>query len=179
MKNLFNLRLRDYRVVTFSRPAIMGVINVSPNSFYNPHLNLDSALRTVEKMVTEGADFLDIGGEATNPFVDIALDSPSLQQELDRVLPVVTAIKQRFDILISVDTSRPTVMQAAVEMGADIVNDQRALRLANALSTVSELKVPVCLMHFFQPVRQAGSSDCVTLLRTIKKQLTSLSRKGY
>lgn len=167
----FNLRLRDDRCVVFSEPAIMGVINVSPNSFYHPHRDLDSALCTAEKMVNEGADILDIGGEATNPFVDIDAESPSLQIELDRLLPVINAIKKRFEVLISVDTSRPQVMKEAVNAGADMINDQRALRVEDALSTIATLKTPVCLMHFPDPMREPGSQSHSDFLKMVKKEL--------
>lgn len=177
MKQSFHLRLRDDRCVDFSEPAIMGIINVSPNSFYNPHSSIDAALHTAEKMVDEGADILDIGGEATNPFVDIETDSPSVQIELDRLLPVIEAIKRRFSILISVDTSRPVVMREAINMGADMINDQRALSLDDALVTVSALKTPVCLMHFPARTRASGLLSCAELLVSIKKELKESVRR--
>src|SRR5690606_37248963 len=99
---LFTLRKRDEQLITFARPAIMGIINMSPNSFFRPHANLAAALITAADMVTAGADILDIGGEATNPFVNMQTGVP-LQAEIDRVIPVITAIKQRFHVLISVD----------------------------------------------------------------------------
>ena len=177
MKQLFYLRLRDDRFVVFSEPAIMGIINVSPNSFYNPHLNIDAALHTAEKMVGEGADILDIGGEATNPFVDIEMDSPSVQIELDRLLPVIEAIKGRFSILISVDTSRPVVMREAINRGADMINDQRALSLNGALMTVSDLKTPICLMHFSLRTCKSSPLSCSELLASIKKKLEESVRR--
>lgn len=149
----------------------MGIINVSPNSFYHPHSTLNAALNTAKKMVADGALILDVGGEATNPFVDIETESPSIQQEIDRVVPVVEAIKQRFDVLVSVDTSRSKVMREAVESGADIINDQRALRVGDAMETVATLRVPVCLMHLFQPLRKPDSCDPATLLNRIKQDL--------
>ncbi|ATN74755.1 dihydropteroate synthase [Coxiella burnetii] len=171
LKQSFYLRLRDDKRIVFSEPAVMGIINVSPNSFYHPHLDLNSALRTAEKMVDEGADILDIGGEATNPFVDIKTDSPSTQIELDRLLPVIDAIKKRFPQLISVDTSRPRVMREAVNTGADMINDQRALQLDDALTTVSALKTPVCLMHFPSETRKPGSTTHFYFLQSVKKEL--------
>lgn len=153
------------------KPAVMGIINVSPNSFYNPHLSLDAALRTAERMVAEGADILDVGGEATNPFVSIAEEAPSAQEEVDRVVPVVEAIKKRFDVRVSVDTSRAAVMQCSADCGADIINDQRALRVGRALETVAVLSVSVCLMHFIEPPREPGSCDAPTLLEKIKRDL--------
>lgn len=170
--DIFNLRLRDNRLLEFSKPAVMGVINTSPNSFYNPHATIKAALQTAERMVADGADILDIGGEATNPGVDIDAEEPSAQAEIERVVPVVSAIKKRFDVLLSVDTSRAAVIQAAVTAGADMMNDQRALRDNDTLSVVSALKIPICLMHFFNPIRQPGSSDLGALLNAIKRDLT-------
>lgn len=168
---LFSLRLRDNRLIHFSRTAIMGVINMSPNSFFRPHENLAAALKTAENMVAAGADILDIGAEATNPYVDIEAESPSVQQEMDRLLPIITAVKQRFNILISVDTSRAAVMRAVISAGADIINDQRNLQCIEAMTTVAALQVPVCLMHFFNKPRQPGSSSLPILLAAIKNDL--------
>lgn len=167
----FSLRLRDNRLIYFSRPAIMGIINMSPNSFFRPHATITAALSTAENMIAEGADILDIGGEATNPFVDINADLPSLQAEMDRVIPVVLAIKQRFKILVSVDTSRSAVMREAIQAGADLINDQRALHSDDALQTVASLNTPVCLMHFFTSKREPGSCDLPALLEMIKHSL--------
>jgi dihydropteroate synthase len=169
-KMTLSLRLRNDQLINFPRPAIMGIINMSPNSFFRPHLNITAALATAENMIAAGADILDIGGEATNPFVDIQADLPSEQAEIDRVIPLILAIKQRFNILISVDTSRPAVMHAAVQAGADLINDQRALQSVEALQTVASLNVPVCLMHFFTQ-RQPGSCDLPSLLAMIKHAL--------
>ncbi|QTS83859.1 dihydropteroate synthase [Coxiella endosymbiont of Amblyomma nuttalli] len=167
----FHLRLCDGRRIFFAEPAIMGIINVSPNSFYNPHSDLNSVLHTAEKMIAEGADILDIGAEATNPFVNLDKDSPSLQKELDRLIPAVDAIKKHFNILISVDTSRPQVMLEAVKTGADMINDQRALQTKEALVTVAELKTPVCLMHFPNSIRKSGFLSCSSFLKNIKHDL--------
>ncbi|OGO91864.1 MAG: dihydropteroate synthase [Coxiella sp. RIFCSPHIGHO2_12_FULL_44_14] len=148
----------------------MGVVNVSPHSFYNPHSDLPSALRTAERMVNEGALWLDIGAEATNPSVDMAV-SLSPQQEIDRVVPLISAIRERWTVGISVDTSQPAVMRAAVDAGADMINDQRALRLEGALDTVVALQTPVCLMHWFHPRREPDSCRQDVLLTQIKRDL--------
>ena len=168
----FHLYLREKKV-SFFNPAIMGIINVSPNSFYNPHLDLNSAFQTAEKMIRDGADILDIGGEATNPLVNINMDSPSLHVELNRLIPAIEGIKKRFDILISVDTSHPKVMREAITVGADIINDQRALQIEDALTVVKELKSPVCLMHFPNANRKPGSTSYAQLLATVKQDLES------
>lgn len=151
----------------------MGVINRSPNSFYAPSQDLSAAMQTVERMVAAGASIIDIGGEATNPNVDIKREAPSIQQEIDRVVPLVAAIKQQCDVLVSVDTSQAKVMREAVYYGADMINDQRALCDDEALQTVAELNVPVCLMHFFSEPREPNSSRLPQLLAQIKRELTA------
>jgi dihydropteroate synthase len=168
---LFNLRLRDDQVIAFDQPAVMGVINMSPNSFFNPMDSVEHALKQVEQMQQVGVDIIDIGGEATNPFVNIERSKPSVEQEIDRVVPLIEKINKNFDMLISVDTSQPSVMRAAVAAGADLINDQRALQVNGALSAVAELNVPVCLMHFFTQPRKADSSTLQEFLNTVKKDL--------
>lgn len=173
----FTLRLSNGHRIEFPKPAVMGIINTSPNSFYNPHLSLDDAFITAEYMIANGVHFLDIGGEATNPFVDIDAEAPSVQNEVDRVVPLVEAIKQRFDVLVSVDTSRSIVMREAVKAGADIINDQRALCVADAMLTAAALETPVCLMHFTEPARESDPRDPAALLKTIKRDLTETIRQ--
>lgn len=133
------------RVLDLTHPQIMGILNFTPDSFSDSgqFFNLDKALRQVEKMLNEGATIIDIGGESTRPNAEPV----SLEQELERVVPLIEAVHQRFDCLISVDTFKPAVMQASAEAGADIINDIRALQEPNALETAARLKLPVCLMH--------------------------------
>lgn len=145
----FLLRLRDDSLIELPKPCVMGVINMSPNSFFNPVKNLSEALFEAEKMVDAGVSIIDVGGEATSINVDIDRESPSVQQEIDRISSVISDIAKRFDVLISVDTSKAAVMREAVRCGAGMINDQRALRESDALEAVAALKVPVCLMHFF------------------------------
>ncbi|ODN44067.1 dihydropteroate synthase [Piscirickettsia litoralis] len=151
----------------------MGVINCSPNSFYQSSIavNKETVLGLAGQMIAEGANILDIGGEATNPFVNIEREAPSIQEEIDRVAPHIEAIKARFDILVSVDTSCPEVMRAAVSAGADMINDQRALSREGAKQTVADLKVPVCLMHMFEAIRRPKDSSKAELLAQIKQDL--------
>ncbi|MDO8954060.1 MAG: dihydropteroate synthase [Gammaproteobacteria bacterium] len=146
-------------------PRIMGVINISPDSFYKGSRcqNAEQALKLAEQMQRNGADIIDIGGEATNPKLDIGLSKVSIAQELDRVIRVVEAIKSRLDIGISIDTSKPEVMQAAVKAGASMINDQRALTQAGALEMAASLQVPVCLMHMFSLNRQPNADAAKTL----------------
>lgn len=128
-----------------SRPQVMGILNITPDSFSDSgkFIKLDQALLQTEKMLQAGADIIDIGGESTRP----QAEQVSLQQELDRVLPVIETIRQRFDCLISIDTSKAEVMRQAIALGANMINDIRALQQPNALATAVDLGVPVCLMH--------------------------------
>jgi dihydropteroate synthase len=129
----------------FDVPAVMGILNVTPDSFSDGGLFVgrDAALRQAEAMARDGAAIIDIGGESTRPG---AADVPE-QQELDRVLPVVEAVASVIDVPVSIDTSKPAVMRAAVAAGAGMINDIRALRGEGALQAASDLQVPVCLMH--------------------------------
>ncbi len=128
-----------------SAPRIMGIVNVTPDSFSDggKFFSRDAALRQAVKLVEDGADILDIGGESTRPG-----SSPvELQEEIDRVAPVIEAISSELDVPISIDTMKAEVMRAAVAVGAGLINDVNALRADGALQAAAELKVPVCLMH--------------------------------
>lgn len=138
------------RLLNLSRPHVMGILNVTPDSFSDGGslhsgraVNLDAALNCAEKMVKDGASIIDIGGESTRP----GASSVSVEEELDRVLPVVEAVASRLDVVISVDTSQPKVIEAAAAAGAGLINDVRALRLEGALEAAAKAKLPVCLMH--------------------------------
>ena len=126
-------------------PQVMGILNVTPDSFSDggSYVQLDTAFRRAAQIVEEGGSMIDIGGESTRPNAAVV----STQQELERVVPVVEAIHQRFDVVISIDTSCPEVMRAAVAAGADIWNDVRALSRPDALQTAASLNIPVVLMH--------------------------------
>ena len=128
-----------------SRPRIMGIVNVTPDSFSDGgrYDSLEKAVAHGLKLVEEGADILDVGGESTRP----GATPVGLQQELDRVLPVISQFASRAGVPISIDTYKPKVMRAAIEAGADIVNDVYALRQPGALETVAQSRAGVCLMH--------------------------------
>ena len=133
------------KFLQLSEPQVMGILNVTPDSFSDGGAfnQFDSALRQVQRMLEDGAAFIDIGGESTRP----GAQDVSVQQELDRVIPVIEAIKQRFDTIVSIDTSKAEVMTAAVNAGAGLINDVRALQENGALDAAAQLDVPVCLMH--------------------------------
>lgn len=124
---------------------VMGILNITPDSFSDGgrFQERDAALWHVEQMLAEGADIIDVGGESTRP----GSEQVSVQAELERVVPMVAAIRERFDAVVSVDTSKPEVMLAAVEAGADLVNDVCALREPGALEVCARMSVPICLMH--------------------------------
>ena len=124
---------------------IMGVLNVTPDSFFDggQYVCEEQAVKQALAMQEAGADIIDIGGESTRPGAPVV----SEEEELRRVLPVIKAIRAQSEIQISIDTSKPGVMRDAVGAGANIVNDVRALREPGALDVVASLGVPVCLMH--------------------------------
>jgi dihydropteroate synthase len=124
---------------------VMGILNTTPDSFSDGGLWADRQ-RAVEHalaMVAAGADIIDVGGESTRP----GAQPVSVQEELDRVVPVIEAIARQSSVTLSVDTSKPEVMRAAVAAGAGLINDVLALRQQGALETAAGLGVPVCLMH--------------------------------
>lgn len=127
------------------RPRVMGVLNVTPDSFSDGgrFSDLAAAVDAAASMVADGADILDVGGESTRPG---AAEVP-VEAELERVVPLIEAMGRRFPVTVSVDTSKPAVMRAAVAAGAAMINDVCALRRPGAIETAVELKVPVCLMH--------------------------------
>ncbi|WP_440903862.1 dihydropteroate synthase [Catenovulum sp. SX2] len=128
-----------------SRPLVMGILNVTPDSFSDGghfHL-LDSALKHCQQMLDLGVDIIDIGGESTRPGAEYV----PLEQEMQRVLPVLERIKQEFNTYVSIDTYKPQLMAEAINLGADMINDVRALAEPEALSVVAASEVDVCLMH--------------------------------
>jgi dihydropteroate synthase len=134
-----------HRIIDLKRPVVMGILNVTPDSFSdgNRYANVDAALERAGRIVAEGAAIIDVGGESTRPGatgVDEAV-------EIARVVPVIEGIAAASDIVISIDTSKPKVMAAAVAAGACIVNDTYALRAPGARSWAAAAGVGVCLMH--------------------------------
>lgn len=142
-----NLASVDKLVARLCDPAVLvcGIVNVTPDSFYDGGRYADHsrAIEHAYRLIDEGAELIDVGGESTRP----GSRPPSVDDEIARVVPVVAALARTSTIPISVDTSRPQVMRAAVSAGAAMINDVRALRQPGALNTAAALGVPVCLMH--------------------------------
>lgn len=149
------------------RALVMGILNVTPDSFSDGGMftAFNAARARAREIVRQGAAIIDVGGESTRPG---ALPVP-LQQELDRVIPVIEAIHNEFAVCISIDTSKPEVMRAAVSAGAGMINDVRALRVDGALTAAVELDVPVCLMHMQgEPHRMQLRPRYVDVVREVR-----------
>ena len=133
------------RALDLSRTAIMGILNITPDSFSDGGVFMQpqKAVDHAAAMAEQGANIIDIGGESTRP----GAQAVAMQQELDRVLPVLEALSPNLDIPISIDTSKPEVMRAARAAGAGFINDVYALREDGALHAAAETGLPVCLMH--------------------------------
>src|SRR3989344_5536447 len=133
------------RKLDLSSPAVMGILNVTPDSFSDGgvFLSRENAIAHARRMAEEGADIIDVGGESTRP----GAQPVSAQEEMDRVIPVIEALREKISLPISIDTSKPEVMGGAGAAGAGFINDVRALRDGGALEAAASLHVPVCLMH--------------------------------
>jgi len=133
------------RPLDLARVAVMGILNVTPDSFSDGGVFFDAprAVAHAHEMAAAGAAIIDVGGESTRP----GAQPVSLQEELDRTIPVIERLARELATPISIDTSKPEVMRAAVAAGAGLINDVYALRAEDALPVAASLKVPVCLMH--------------------------------
>lgn len=133
------------RPLDLTRVQVMGILNITPDSFSDGGVFLEPerAVAHARAMVAAGAAIIDIGGESTRP----GAESVSEAEELERVIPVIEALAGAIEVPISVDTSKPGVMRAAVAAGAGLINDVYALRETGAVEAAAELEVPVCLMH--------------------------------
>ncbi|MDX2351724.1 dihydropteroate synthase [Stutzerimonas xanthomarina] len=133
------------RVLDLSRPHVMGILNVTPDSFSDGgrHAGVVAALRHADAMMAAGATLIDVGGESTRP----GARAVSPIEELERVAPVVEAIARELDVIISVDTSTPAVIRETARLGAGLINDVRSLSRDGALEAVASSGLPVCLMH--------------------------------
>ncbi|WP_260259937.1 dihydropteroate synthase [Vibrio intestinalis] len=133
------------KTLDLSTPQVMGILNVTPDSFSDGGRfnTLENALHQADKMIEAGVTIIDIGGESTRP----GAPDVELEEELQRVIPVIKAIRTKHDVWISVDTSKAEVMRQAAEAGADIINDVRSLQEPGALDVAAQAGLPICLMH--------------------------------
>ncbi len=176
-----NLKLPRGRILSLAQPQVMGILNVTPDSFSDGGNNyqLDNAVNQALSMLAQGASIIDIGGESTRPGAQLV----TLEQELQRVIPVIEALRKQSDCVISIDTSKPQVMAQALDAGADIINDVRALSESGALQVVAQAGVPVCLMHMQgQPQTmqcQPSYSDLMSeIKRFFQQQITRCEKAG-
>jgi dihydropteroate synthase len=144
------------RVLNLNTPQVMGILNVTPDSFSDggSFNTLEKAFSQAKLMQDQGASILDIGGESTRP----GSKGVSVQEELDRVIPVIERINQQLDIIVSIDTSKAEVMREAKLAGAGLINDVMALQGEGALHMASTLDIPICLMHMQGAPRTMQSS---------------------
>ena len=134
--NLGNLKLDG-------KCHVMGILNVTPDSFYDNFFDEESIQKRINEMIVEGAEIIDIGGESTRP----GSKPVSAEEELERVIPAIEFVKNVSDIPISIDTQKAEVARKAVEAGACVVNDVGGLRNKDMISTIAELQIPVIIMH--------------------------------
>lgn len=140
------LKLPRGRILRLDSPVVMGILNVTPDSFSDggSYCQLDSAVKQAKTLLNQGAKIIDIGGESTRP----GAPDVSLEDELDRVIPLVKALRASSDCIISIDTSKSEVMRQAIIAGADIINDVRALQEPGAIEVLAQYpEVAICLMH--------------------------------
>ncbi len=128
-----------------NRPVVMGILNITPDSFSDggQYLDFDQALKRGETMIEEGADIIDIGGESTRP----GSDPVSVDEELKRITPIIKALNKNSNIVISVDTYKPGVMEQVIDMGVAMINDVFALQQPGAIDVIKKSNVGICLMH--------------------------------
>ncbi|RJE75822.1 dihydropteroate synthase [Pseudoalteromonas sp. MSK9-3] len=163
------LSLPRGRILDLNVPQVMGIINVTPDSFSDGgnYFNSEHAVKQAMTNLKQGATILDIGGESTRP----GAPDVTCEVELQRVVPVISAIRAMSDCVISIDTSKAQVMEAAIKAGADIINDVRALQEPNALEVVAQFDdVPVCLMHMQgQPRTMQANPSYTNLIPQVKQ----------
>jgi len=147
-----------HELLKSDKAIVMGILNTTPDSFSDggQFNSSETAINHALEMVRDGAKIIDVGGESTRP----GADAVSVEEEIERVVPVIKALRQKSDVCISIDTSKPEVMRAAVQAGADLVNDVNGLREPRALDVCAKLGVPVCVMHMQGQPRTMQESPC-------------------
>ncbi|WP_374700144.1 dihydropteroate synthase [Shewanella woodyi] len=163
---VYKIRSGD-KSLDLARPVVMGILNATPDSFSDggQFASFQRACEHADQMVAQGASFIDIGGESTRP----GAAEVSLDEELLRVIPLIEYVAKHHDVWVSVDTSKAEVMEAAVNAGANLINDVRALQEEGALEVAAKLQVPVCLMHMQgQPRTMQTSPEYQDVVEDIK-----------
>jgi len=160
---------------------VMGILNVTPDSFSDggKFANIENALKQAELMIENGVDIIDIGGESTRPGAVAVND----KDEIDRVIPLLKAIKSRFDVAVSIDTSKASVMNEAITYGANMINDVRALQNEGCLSVVAQSDIQLCLMHMQGQPRTMQTNPHYNelisdILNFFKQRIESCLQKG-
>ncbi|MFS1538568.1 MAG: dihydropteroate synthase [Candidatus Phlomobacter fragariae] len=154
-----------------NRPIVMGILNVTPDSFFDGGIynRYDYAIKHAASMVDHGAAIIDVGGESTRP----GASEVSLQQELDRVIPIIEAVTNRFEVWVSVDTSKAVVMEEAAKAGAHIINDVRSLYETGALEAAAVTGLPICIMHMLgQPQTMQQTPNYKNVVAEVKQYLS-------
>ena len=167
------MKIGDREFQTQGHTYVMGILNVTPDSFSDGGKwnDRDKALRHVEEMVEQGADIIDVGGESTRPGYTLISD----EEEISRVVPVIEAIKERFDVPISLDTYKSAVAQAGIQAGADLINDIWGLKYDDKMAAViAKSGLPCCLMHNrkntdYQDFMQDVAADLAETIRLAEK----------
>ena len=158
------------RTLDLSSTQVMGVLNVTPDSFSDggQFLTHQAALQRAEEMVSQGASIIDVGGESTRP----GAAKVSLQEELDRVCPVVEKITSNLDVVLSVDTSKPTLMSEVIKLGVGMINDVRAFTDPESVKVVAGHDVAICVMHMQgQPSMMQDEPSYASVTLEVKKFL--------
>lgn len=167
------MKIGDREFQTQGHTYVMGILNVTPDSFSDGGKwnDRDKALRHVEEMVAQGADIIDVGGESTRPGYTLISD----EEEISRVVPVIEAIKERFDVPISLDTYKSAVAQVGIQAGADLINDIWGLKYDDKMAAViAKSGLPCCLMHNrkntdYQDFMQDVAADLAETIRLAEK----------
>ena len=178
----FTLKLKDVEIPLGKKTLVMGVLNVTPDSFYNGgrYLSPDSALRQAQKMIEEGADMIDVGGESTRP----GADHISEEEELKRTVPVIRELAKRFDVPISVDTTKLSIAERALEEGASIINDLSGLKFEPRIAQVAAQKrAALILMHtpshpYDMQEKTHYNSLIDDIIESLKKSITQAQEAG-
>ncbi|MFP3014224.1 MAG: dihydropteroate synthase [Arsenophonus sp.] len=157
--------------LNINHTIVMGILNVTPDSFFDGGIfnYYKYAINHVANMVDNGAEIIDIGGESTRP----GANEVSLQEELDRVIPIIEAVTNRFEVWVSVDTSKPVIMNEAAKAGAHIINDVRSLHEDGALKVAASTGLIICIMHMLgQPKTMQQSVNYKNVVEEVKQYLS-------